>query len=127
VILGRITYEQVRGLGDWPYAGKRGLVLSSTPLAGLPEGVEQRSDSVEFLVSDLQRQSPGDIWIVGGARTIGAFLALGAVDEMALFVMPIILGYGIPLFGHVHRELPLRLRATQRYASGVVKLVYGGF
>ena len=126
VILGRVTYEQVRGLGNWPYAGKRGMVLSSTPLADLPEGVEQWWAPVEDLVSDLQRKNPGDIWMVGGARTIGAFLDLGAVDEMALFVMPLLLGDGIPLFGHLRSEMSLRLRGTQRYASGVVKLVYGG-
>ena len=77
VILGRITYEQVRSLGDWPYAGKRGLVLSSTPLAGLPEGVEQGSDSVEFLVSELPRKSSGDIWIVGAPAPSARFSILG--------------------------------------------------
>jgi hypothetical protein len=30
VIRGRSTSEQVRGLDDWPYAGKSGIVLSST-------------------------------------------------------------------------------------------------
>jgi hypothetical protein len=41
--------------------------------------------------------------------------------------MPMLLGGGIPLFGHLRSEMPLRLMATQRYACGVVQLVYGGF
>ena len=124
VILGRTTYEQIQSFGDWPYSGKRGIVLSTQSIEALPSGVEQRGEPLEELVSELQRQSGGDIWIVGGAQAIGGFLDLDAVDEIELFVMPILLGSGLPLFGSSHRSMSLRLKETQSYPSGVVKLVY---
>jgi dihydrofolate reductase len=124
VVLGRTTYEQVRRFGEWPYAGKRGIVLSSQPLGDLPAGVDQRHAPDDDLVSELKRQSPGDVWIVGGARTIGAFFDLDAVGGIELFVMPVLLGSGLPLFGSSRSAMPLRLKETRPYPSGVVKLVY---
>jgi hypothetical protein len=43
---------------------------------------------------------------------------------MALFVMPVLLGGGISLFGPVWSGMSLWLKETMRYASGVIKLVY---
>jgi dihydrofolate reductase len=124
VVLGRTTYEQVRGFGDWPYAGKRGIVVSSQPPGDLPDGVEQRCPPFDDLVSDLKTRSAGDVWIVGGARTIGAFFDLDAVDGIELFVMPVLLGSGLPLFGSSRSAMLLRLKETRPYPGGVVKLVY---
>lgn len=124
VVLGRTTYEQVRGFGDWPYAGKRGVVLSSQPIADLPDGVEQGYPPFDDVIDALKAQSAGDIWIVGGAKTIGAFFDLDAIDGIDLFVMPVLLGSGVPLFGSSRRAIPLRLKDTKTYPSGVVKLVY---
>ena len=124
VILGRLTYDQIQCFGDWPYPGKRCIVLSSQAIDAPPHGVEQRSRPLDDLVSDLKTQSGGDIWIVGGAKTIGEFLDLDAVDEIELFVMPVLLGSGVSLFGHSQNPLQFRLKETRSYPSGVVKLVY---
>jgi dihydrofolate reductase len=124
VVLGRTTYEQVRGFDEWPYTGKRGIVLSTQALDTLPDGVEQWRSPVDDLVSDLKTRRLGDVWIVGGAKTIGAFFDLEAVDTIELFVMPVLLGSGMPLFKRAHSTMPLRLKETKSYPSGVVKLVY---
>lgn len=122
LIMGRTTYDQVAGFGSWPYAGKRTVVLTSRPLGDAPDGVEGTSD-LAGLISEL-REDGGDVWIVGGAATAAACIALGAVDTVELFVMPLLLGEGVPLFVGDGPELPLALREHRAWPNGVVGLTY---
>lgn len=57
-------------------------------------------------------------------RTMRAFLDLGAVDRVDLFVMPVILGGGIPLFGASSRHHRLPAPEVEAYPDGVVRLPY---
>lgn len=122
LIMGRTTFDQVTGFGAWPYAGKRTVVLTSRPLGAAPEGVEGTSD-LAGAIAEL-REDAAQVWIVGGAATAAACLALGAVDSVELFVMPVLLGQGVPLFAGDGPELPLALRETRAWPNGVVGLTY---
>lgn len=125
VIMGRTTYEQVLGFGEYPYTSKRGIVISQTRSG-------QRDQHVEFVGSDLRtfvealRQAEGqDIWLVGGATVIDWFLRQGLIDELLLFVHPLLLGEGIPLFQRdATLATPLILKQTQTFSSGMVQLAY---
>lgn len=123
LIMGRTTFDQVTGFGaDWPYAGKRVFVLTSRPLGEAPVGVEGTSD-LAGLIAEL-RDDGADVWIVGGAATAAACIGFGAVDSVELFVMPLLLGEGVPLFMGDGPELPLTLRDTRSWPNGVVGLTY---
>ncbi len=123
VVLGRATYEQVLGFGPWPYAEKRGVVLSSRPLEGLPAGVEVHAGDVRELATELRRD-PRDTWLVGGAQVFSAFLDAHAVDRLELYVAPVLLGGGIPLFAPSARVRSLTLVGTERFENGLVRLAY---
>jgi dihydrofolate reductase len=45
-------------------------------------------------------------------------------DRMTLFVIPIILGDGMPLFSTIGYEIPCQLISSQSYPSGLVQLIY---
>ncbi len=123
LIMGRKTYNQVLGFGPWPYAGKRVVVMSRHRLPdGAPDGVESwHGDDVAALLDRL----PGQIWLVGGAQAIGAFLRAGRVDRLRLFVIPRLLGGGIRLFcGDEMAAMP-PLRGVRHYSTGVAELDYG--
>lgn len=123
LVMGRHTYDQVRAFpGDWPYSGKRVWVLTSRPLeADPPPGVKAMADA-DALVATL-RERGGHVWIVGGGQTVRAFLDRGAVDEVEVFVMPILLGDGIPLMAHGAGRR-LSLLETEPYRTGAVRLLY---
>ncbi len=42
IVMGRTTYEQIRGFGSWPYAGKRTVILSSLPIRFTPTPTRAR-------------------------------------------------------------------------------------
>lgn len=122
LVMGRATYEQVRGFGDWPYAGKRVWVLTSRPLdPDAPPGVKA-ADDAQALIAAL-RQRGGMVWVVGGGQVVRTFLELGAIDEIEVFIMPVLLGAGTPLLPHGSARR-LSLLETEPYRSGVVRLLY---
>jgi len=125
VLTGRTTYDQVRGFGDWPYAGKRVVVLTRRPLdPEPPPGVEAAAGDVGAVVARLRAETAGDIWLLGGAALARDCLARGIVDTLELFVMPLTLGAGIRLFATQVLPRDWRLDAARPYPNGVVALAY---
>jgi dihydrofolate reductase len=99
VVIGRATYDQIPSLGmGWPYPGKRGFVVTSRPLAQSYQGVQAWALGVDGLISHLREQSRGDVWVVGGAKLQWAFIEAGALERLDLFLIPVLLGDGVPLF-----------------------------
>ena len=123
LVMGRATYDAVRGFGDWPYPGKPCLVLTTRPCLDAPLGVVPTEPDFAALRATLQQRGSEMAWIVGGARTIAGALAEGALDRLHLFTMPVILGDGTPLFaGGTAREASLVL--CRSWPSGAVESVY---
>lgn len=61
---------------------------------------------------------------IGGAELAGAALRAGLVDEVQLFVHPVVVGGGKPVFSDLDRPIPLTLGETRTFAGGVVYLRY---
>jgi dihydrofolate reductase len=117
ILAGRRTYEVGRRSSrqetSEPYGGGWSgvqFVLSHRP-------PDEEDPSVTFLSGDIAgavqtaRAAAGDknLAIFGGH--LGAqCLAAGLVDEIAVFVLPVLLGDGVPLF---RPDVPLRVRLRQ--------------
>ena len=125
IISGRATYEQAVGFGEWPYSGKRVVVLTNRPLAAsTPAGVERSSGDIRKLAATLKQDSQRDIWLLGGALVAQDFLAADLIDTFELYVVPVILGDGIRLFGRAETARTLRLIDTRHHNNGIVGLIY---
>jgi len=124
VVMGRTTYQQALTFpGPWPYAGKRVIVLSSNPHVQMQHGAQRRHGDVGPLAAQLRQASQGDIWVVGGGVTARAFLEAGALDRVDLYLIPVALGKGIPLFGSAPTPA-LSLRSSRAYENSVLELIY---
>jgi dihydrofolate reductase len=125
LVIGRNTYEVVLGLDSWPYGPKPIFVLSSQPLAPAPIGavVERVSGQPARILSELAARGIQHIYVDGGL-TIQSFLRAGLIQRLTITRVPVLIGSGIPLFGAITADIPLRHIATHQYASGLVKSEY---
>jgi dihydrofolate reductase len=124
-VMGRVTYEQVRAFGDWPYPEHDVFVLTRSGLEGLPERTVAWSESPAQLLDHLRATcADGDCWVIGGGETIREFERLGAVDDYEVFVMPVLLGDGIRLFPAPYPAGPLSLADVTAWENGAVRLLY---
>jgi len=71
----------------------------------------------------LQAQPGGDM-VVSGAGLGAAFIEHDLIDEYRIYVHPIVIGRGKPLFRPSLRRVALRLGETRTFGNGVVLLRY---
>lgn len=70
----------------------------------------------------LKDQVDGGIYVSGSGTLVRAMLADGLVDELHLFVYPIVLGSGARLFGE--SQVKFTLAQTHSYDNGVLHIAY---
>lgn len=104
----------------WHAADK---VVYSTTLADVTTArtrIERSFDPAA--IARLKAESPRDV-AIGGANLAALAFAAGLVDVVSLFVFPVLVGGGKPVFPPgVH--LPLKLLDEHRFADGTVYLSY---
>ncbi|MFC3127501.1 dihydrofolate reductase family protein [Pseudoroseomonas globiformis] len=123
--MGRVTYDQIPSFGvGWPYQGKQGIVVTSQPIPGKYPDVQGWHDGILSLARHLRTEAVGDAWIVGGAKLQAAFVEAGELDHLDLFIVPILLGDGLPLFPRQERSRDLILRTSRTLDKGMVRLSY---
>lgn len=124
ILMGRGTYDVVRGMGEWPYAGKPTVVMTHRPLEDAPPMVEARAGEIAAAVSALEAQGHARVWVEGGGEVVRQILAIGKLDVLEMAVLPIVLGSGIPLFPDGTAETTLRLTSCVARGGGVLHLTY---
>jgi dihydrofolate reductase len=81
----------------------------------------------DYIAEEIQslKQQPGqDLMIFGSPRLTHSFQHLGLIDEYHLFLNPIALGGGIPLFQDISEWTKLKLVEAKVFQAGVVSLLY---
>jgi dihydrofolate reductase len=119
MVVGRGTYDAVLGFPEWPWGGKRVIVLTRRPCP--PRADETFFEGTpEALVARLASEGAKRVYVDGGV-VIRQFLAAGLVDDLTISVIPIVLGDGIPLFGGGGAERRLELVGSRAFPSGLVQ------
>ncbi|RCK27306.1 dihydrofolate reductase [Thalassospira profundimaris] len=124
LVMGRATYDFVASQpSEWPYHGKRVIVVTSRPIDNPVADIDVRSD-VDALIAELRAFDDGNVWMLGGGKLQMAFIERGALDEIEIYVMPEILGGGKPLFPQTGFRSSPTLISTQMLDRGCVRLHY---
>jgi dihydrofolate reductase len=124
VLMGRTTFEPALGADEWPWAELDVFVLGSRRPPGTPDHVVVDSDPALLLEKVRAANHGGDVHLVGGPRTIETFRRLGALDELGLIVLPLLLGGGMQLTPSVNTDTRLTLERQHALPTGAVELVY---
>ena len=70
------------------------------------------------------KAEPGGDLVLGGADLMTTFLRHDLIDEFRIYVHPVVLGRGRPLFPVSDTKLDLQLAETRTFGNGVVLLRY---
>ena len=107
VLMGGKTYRQVMGFGgDFPYASKNCFVFTHDVSYESNDEVTFIHHNLEEFTTALKEKEGKDIWLIGGSEINTILLNEGLIDEMRIFMHPVILGHGIPLFKESSKESP---------------------
>lgn len=75
-------------------------------------------------VKKLKKQPGGDIVVYGGAGMASAMIKNNLIDEYHIFVNPVIIGQGKPIFADLDRKLSLKLVKATAFDCGITVLCY---
>lgn len=82
-------------------------------------------DDVVRLVERIRTDNRGgDVHLVGGAKTIDAVVALGALDELRVLLLPMLVGDGLRLTPDLRSNIALTFVDARTWPHGVVELTY---
>jgi dihydrofolate reductase len=135
---GRVTYELMAGF--WPTAdtdptSTKPIVEFARIWREMPKIVYSKTlrqagwnttivrDVVPAEVATLKAAPGGDL-ALGGADLAASFMRLGLIDEYRIYVHPIVIGAGKPLFPGSGPRVNLRLLETRTFGNGVLLLHY---
>lgn len=124
-IMGNTTYQQINSIeSEFPYIGKRNFVFTRNTELKEDENVTFLSHDQLSVIQSLKEEPGKDIWLIGGGKVNSFFLKNKLIDELILFVMPVLLGNGIPLFEKADFLASVQLTGTKTYDNGVIELRY---
>jgi dihydrofolate reductase len=136
ILFGRRTYEMMAAY--WP----REEPLKNDPIVAermnnLPKVVVSTTlshpgwhnarlirDRVAENVLELKASAGADVAIFGSGQLVSSLLPHGLIDELRLFVHPVILGRGRPEFSLLTGRIDLNLVHTRPFRSGIILLTY---
>jgi len=75
-------------------------------------------------IRKLKNEAGKDMVVYGGSSFVSAIINEGLVDEFYLFVNPVALGHGGPIFDRLENPQPMKLKESIVFNSGIVLLKY---
>ncbi|MGC4104390.1 dihydrofolate reductase family protein [Ferruginibacter sp.] len=140
-LYGRVTYQMMESY--WPTAGtspnatkhevEHGAWYSKVHKIVLSQTLHQEgltnttiiSDNLSGKINAIKNSGDGeDILVFGSPSATHSLMQQNLIDGYWLFLNPILLGQGIPLFTGVQEKANLKLLNSQQFSSGVVELNY---
>lgn len=135
ILLGRRTYEMFAPAWSGRTAAEDpgAPFMNDTPkhvVSGTLDAVEWANSTVlgaysPEAIRSLKGSVDRSIYVSGSGTLVRAMIADGLVDELHLFVYPVLLGAGERLFVDAAEPIKLALAASESYDNGVMHLAYG--
>jgi dihydrofolate reductase len=142
-LYGRVTYQMMENYwptaGDEPTASKHDIehskwynkvhkvVVSKTLKDAGLTNTTIISDNLSDRINEIKQSPNGnskDILLFGSPTATHSLIQQNLIDGYWLFVNPIILGRGIPLFVDIKDQIKLKLLTTRQFTCGVTELNY---
>lgn len=139
-LYGRVTFDLMEGYwptaADQPNPSKHDLehsawykkvekvVLSKSLKGKTLQNTRIISENVAAEVQKIKQTSGKEIIIFGSPTASHTLMQAGLIDELWVFVNPVLVGNGIPLFKGLTTQVNLKLLKSHAFTCGVVCLHY---
>ena len=139
-LYGRKTYQMMESYwptaADKPNATKHDIehsqwykkvnkvILSRTLHSKETNNTTFISDNIFSEINGLKQQTGKNILIFGSPTAAHSLMEHNLIDDYWLFVNPVLLGQGIPVFGRIKEKTDLRFLMTKVFPCGVTALHY---
>ncbi len=139
-LYGRVTYDLMQSYwptaADKPNASKHDkehsvwyskvskIVLSKTMSEEGLVNTTVISERLAESINRIKKQDGKNILIFGSSTASHSLMSHGLIDEFWLFVNPVLLGQGIPLFKDIREMIKLKLVESKKFSCGVIALHY---
>ncbi len=127
VLMGRKTLDAVVAMTGRSYespAEAATYVFSRTQPPGERDGVIFTNQSPAAWLRKIRSRPGKHICHMGGGELARSFLKADLIDELALGVVPILLGNGLPLFPAGFPQRDFTLVENKTYSKGQISLTY---
>jgi dihydrofolate reductase len=139
-LYGRNTFNMMEG--HWPtaadkpnasrhtkhhskwYNSVKKVVFSHTMKKNERDDVIVLSENIPEQIKTIKQDDGKGILAIGSPTAVHTLMENDLIDDYWLFVNPVLLGNGIPLFTDIHDRRKLKLVSSTVYKSGVVCLHY---
>jgi dihydrofolate reductase len=139
-LYGRVTYQMMEAY--WPTAADKPnpskhtkqhsawynkvpkIVLSHTLKSKDLNNTTVISDNLASEINKLKQANGKEIIIFGSPSAVHSLAGEDLVDEYWLFVNPVLVGQGIPMFKNIKHRTQLKLVKSHAFSNGVVCLHY---
>jgi dihydrofolate reductase len=98
-------------------------IVFSKSLQGIKGDARLVKDVVPGEIRELKERSNNGLGL-GGANLAATFMQLDLIDEYQIYIHPLLLGDGKPMFPATGKRINLRLAETRTFGSGVIFLRY---
>lgn len=139
ILVGRVTYERMAS--HWPkvlnnLTARRNDIEFASLMNTLPKVVFSKTlkrvewnnsrvvnDDIDDEIMRMKEMPGNDMILWGGVNIVQTFIQRRLIDEYNIWVAPVILGSGRPIFKDVSK-LDLRLMRSIEFSNGVVLFTY---
>lgn len=139
-LYGRVTYQMMESYwptaADQPTATKHDIAHSrwynQVAKIVISKSLQQTNlintrifgDHIPKEITKVKQETGKNILIFGSPTVVHVLTQQNLIDDYWLFVNPIVLGNGIPLFTGIKNSVHLKLTTTKAFSSGVIGLHY---
>ena len=139
-LYGRVTYQMMEAYwptaGDDPNASRHDkqhsawyknvskVVLSRSMKGDKLPNTTIISENLRDEILKVKEKSGKDIIIFGSPSASHALLAESLIDEFWIFINPVLIGHGIPLFKDIKERKKLKFLSSHVFISGVAAMSY---
>jgi dihydrofolate reductase len=122
LVVGRATYDTVLAFAEWPWTGKRVVVLTHRPIEAR-HGETAHAGALAPLAARLAAEGVRRVYLDGGIA-IRQALEEDLIDDMTISTVPRTIGAGRPLFGGTAGTVAWTLASASTYSNGIAQARY---